>query len=701
MVSRFRAFAALVALVVAWLAVGAALPVAARETPLPDSFRDIAVDDAHRQVFVSSPWSDTVTVLDFDGNVRRTLTDLPRAGSLLVEGSTLFVAVSGAGRIDAYDTATLDRVGRYGVGTLVEPGPLAMAAGKLWTSTGPCMKWNTQLASVDLTTKAVEVYDAPPAFRYCIGLADGAHDTDQLVAFTDGTSPPSTVRLDVVNGVPRPAVERRQENLGIIRQLALTPDGQSFVAAPTDQYRVGTFRTADQTQDGPVYATGLSPNSVAVTGARGGLLAVGLDAPYDTDVEVFVLGDPSQRIFHHDFGGPPSNTLFARGLAFSGDGYRLFAVTVDGDSGATRFHVLHLTPVTVSLSVDLTVSVPGTPVTFTAGVTVDGGLDPAGTVAFADASGMLGTAPLVGGTAALTVVDLPVGAHDVTATYSGDSGSSRSAPVRHTVESARPSPPGLPGQTGPIAITAGAGGGYWMISDAGDVYAFGGARHFGNQAGIVAVDLEPTPTNGGYWILSRSGRVFAKGDAARFGDAPLAGDERAVSLSATPSGRGYWVFTDKGRAFNFGDAPYRGDMAGVTLNGPVLGSVATPSGQGYWMVASDGGIFSFGDAAFAGSMGGRRMNQPVMSMAPDPDGSGYWLISADGGTFAFSAPFYGSTGGIRLNRPISGMVPGQDGYLMVAEDGGIFAFGAVAFHGSLGATPPSHPIVAVALTKAR
>jgi hypothetical protein len=133
----------------------------------------------------------------------------------------------------------------------------------------------------------------------------------------------------------------------------------------------------------------------------------------------------------------------------------------------------------------------------------------------------------------------------------------------------------------------------------------------------------------------------------------------------------------------------------------VLGSVATPTGQGYWMVASDGGIFSFGDAAFAGSMGGRRMNQPVMSMAPDPDGSGYWLISADGGTFAFSAPFYGSTGGIRLNRPISGMVPGQDGYLMVAEDGGIFAFGAVAFHGSLGATPPSHPIVAVALTKAR
>jgi hypothetical protein len=34
---------------------------------------------------------------------------------------------------------------------------------------------------------------------------------------------------------------------------------------------------------------------------------------------------------------------------------------------------------------------------------------------------------------------------------------------------------------------------------------------------------------------------------------------------------------------------------------------------------------------------------------------------------------------------------------MVAEDGGIFAFGNVTFHGSLGAKPPGNPVVAVAL----
>ncbi|HET9771505.1 MAG TPA: hypothetical protein VFS16_11500, partial [Acidimicrobiia bacterium] len=238
--------------------------------------------------------------------------------------------------------------------------------------------------------------------------------------------------------------------------------------------------------------------------------------------------------------------------------------------------------------------------------------------------------------------------------------------------------------------------GYWLVSRSGAVYPFGDVGSFGGVE-AEAVDIEPTPTNGGYWILGRDGRVYAKGDAAALGNAALPPGARAVSLSATPSGRGYWIFTDKGGVSAFGDAPFRGDMTGVKLNGPILGSTATPSGRGYWMVASDGGIFSFGDAEFFGSMGGKPLNRPVMSMAPDPDGRGYWLVASDGGIFAFDAPFYGSTGNLKLNKPISGMVPGTAGYLMVAEDGGIFSFGDVPFHGSLGAAPPPSPIVAVAL----
>jgi hypothetical protein len=247
--------------------------------------------------------------------------------------------------------------------------------------------------------------------------------------------------------------------------------------------------------------------------------------------------------------------------------------------------------------------------------------------------------------------------------------------------------------------TSGVNSGYWMITDAGDVHAFGDAHHLGNDPGAKRVDIEPTRSGNGYWILAASGAVTAKGDARQLGDAAalLQSGEQAAALSATPTGDGYWIFTDRGRVLSFGAAGHHGDMAGTRLNGPILDSVATPTGKGYWMVASDGGIFSFGDATFSGSTGNIRLNKPVMSMAADPDGKGYWLVASDGGIFAFDAAFHGSMGAAPLNKPISGIVPGNAGYLMVGEDGGIFAFGNVAFHGSLGAKPPANPVIAVAL----
>jgi hypothetical protein len=53
-------------------------------------------------------------------------------------------------------------------------------------------------------------------------------------------------------------------------------------------------------------------------------------------------------------------------------------------------------------------------------------------------------------------------------------------------------------------------------------------------------------------------------------------------------------------------------------------------------------------------------------------------------------------GGQHLNRPMQGMVRYGNGYLMVAEDGGIFSFSDRPFSGSLGGNPPTRPVVAVA-----
>lgn len=242
-------------------------------------------------------------------------------------------------------------------------------------------------------------------------------------------------------------------------------------------------------------------------------------------------------------------------------------------------------------------------------------------------------------------------------------------------------------------------GGYWMMEANGNVYGFGDARPLTPlvQDSIVAAAGLP---NGGYLLLSGDGIVIARG-TPYLGSANL-GNDVATSISALSDGSGYWVFTQRGAVYPFGNAQGFGDMTGTRLNGGIVASAATPSGQGYWMVGADGGIFSFGDAQFYGSTGNIRLNKPVVGIAPDPDGVGYWLVAADGGIFAFSAGFRGSVPGAlgpngHLNRPVIGALAYGNGYLMVASDGGIFAFSNLPFLGSLGASPPLTPIVAVAV----
>jgi hypothetical protein len=53
---------------------------------------------------------------------------------------------------------------------------------------------------------------------------------------------------------------------------------------------------------------------------------------------------------------------------------------------------------------------------------------------------------------------------------------------------------------------------------------------------------------------------------------------------------------------------------GQMLNAPVVGIAVTHSGQGYWEVGADGGVFTYGDAPFLGSMAGIRLNGPVVGI---------------------------------------------------------------------------------------
>jgi L,D-peptidoglycan transpeptidase YkuD (ErfK/YbiS/YcfS/YnhG family) len=234
------------------------------------------------------------------------------------------------------------------------------------------------------------------------------------------------------------------------------------------------------------------------------------------------------------------------------------------------------------------------------------------------------------------------------------------------------------------------GGGYWITSSTGGVYAFGDATSYGSMSGHTLnapiVGMAATPDGKGYWLVAADGGVFSYGDAGFWGSAgALALNAPIVGMAATPSGDGYWLVASDGGVFSYGDATFWGSAGSLRLNAPVVGLAATPSGHGYWLVGSDGGVFSYGDATFRGSAGSLPLNRAVVGMEATATGAGYWLVAADGGIFNYGdAPFWGSTGSLRLDQPIVGMAddPGAAGYWLVAGDGGVFALGTAPFEGS-------------------
>ena len=61
-----------------------------------------------------------------------------------------------------------------------------------------------------------------------------------------------------------------------------------------------------------------------------------------------------------------------------------------------------------------------------------------------------------------------------------------------------------------------------MVSATGTVYGFGAAKHLGTAKGTSSPvsAIAGTPTGGGYWITTQNGAVYAFGNAKSFGTLP-------------------------------------------------------------------------------------------------------------------------------------------------------------------------------------
>lgn len=123
------------------------------------------------------------------------------------------------------------------------------------------------------------------------------------------------------------------------------------------------------------------------------------------------------------------------------------------------------------------------------------------------------------------------------------------------------------------------GGGYWLVTARGQVYAFGAARPKGSLAdrklkspigGIAAM-----PDGLGYYLFGRSGRVSSP----------------AVGIVATSGGRGYWTPLANGRVLAYGRAANRGGLFGRRFSGAVIGMDRRVDNDGYWLATSTGAVY--------------------------------------------------------------------------------------------------------------
>lgn len=204
-----------------------------------------------------------------------------------------------------------------------------------------------------------------------------------------------------------------------------------------------------------------------------------------------------------------------------------------------------------------------------------------------------------------------------------------------------------------------------------------------------ATDLAISPDNHGYWILGSDGGVFAEGTPYYGSRGGTDGIDNApmVSMAADPLNHGYWLASANGGVFAFGDVPFYGSMSGQTLAGPIVDMAAHPSGRGYWLVGSDGGVYAFGRAGFHGSRPNTQ-GRPIVSIESSKSGDGYYLVDNRGGVYCYGdAPFFGSAidFGIPVNPSIWDRITGMsvrpqgDGYWLVSGRGNVYAFGAAPY----------------------
>ncbi len=152
-------------------------------------------------------------------------------------------------------------------------------------------------------------------------------------------------------------------------------------------------------------------------------------------------------------------------------------------------------------------------------------------------------------------------------------------------------------------------------------------------------------------------------------------------------------------------AGYNARDQGVVEHFELFGSSgAYVDGLGAWpMFHHDPQLTGDALAAGVGALAphGARRSRPSVCAAPAGRPNGYYEVDSGGGVFAYGNVAYcGSLAGARLKYPVVGMAgtSNGDGYWLVDSAGEVFGFGHAAFYGPAQKLPLKAPVIGIAAT---
>lgn len=317
--------------------------------PLTSALSDMAVDESANHLFFTAAGGTSVYVTDLSGANPSTVDSLPGASGLAVsaDGSTVYVAVSGAGDVVAIDATTLHVTATY---TGMQcPADVALAGGKLWFSDG-CGAGS--IGSVDTSTIPATVTRAvvPDTWSAAPRLASGGAGTSVLAAGESGVSPSQLATYDVSGATPRLLAKVDDPNVcSNLGSLAVSPSGADVAVACGSPYHVSVLKAADLSAEGYYGESSPYPAAAAVS-SDGGFVAAGF-SQHTPNVQVFPWGQPAPTA-SYDLEAGGHGLLPADALRFgpSGDLYAVVPTSVDNnDFDLMVLHGATLYPATVTV----------------------------------------------------------------------------------------------------------------------------------------------------------------------------------------------------------------------------------------------------------------------------------------------------------------------------------------------------------------